>query len=123
LRFIPCDWNASHLLDPVVEPLENDEPKWRSGCDKMRLKFVIQRNILFSSIALMTGFGALTVLATLEWIANADATEATYPLRIWSSFVISFYNILSVTSIHFMTTGWLPDFIKKDWSDVIIIRA
>jgi len=83
------------------------------GATTPRITAVIHRNIIFSSIALSTGFLALVALATLEWIANADGTAATQPLRIWASFAIAFDNIISVLCIHRMTNGWLPSAIRQ----------
>ena len=55
-----------------------------------KLDRVIRRNIVFSLIALTSGFVALTILAILEWIANEIQSHAGDYLRVWASFTIAF---------------------------------
>jgi hypothetical protein len=74
---------------------------------------VVRRNIIFSSIAMASCGIGLCTLAGLEWVANNDGTAATEHLRIWASFAIAFDNMIGVTAIHCMTSGWLPTPIRK----------
>jgi hypothetical protein len=68
---------------------------------------VIRRNIIYSSIALVSCIMAATILTTLEWIVNADESQEQAHLRIWASFSVCFDNFIGVSMMHCMTKGWL----------------
>jgi hypothetical protein len=73
------------------------------------MKRMIRRNILVSSIALLSCMIGLITLCVLEWIANTQGQGTTTDaIRIWASFAIAFDNMIGVTTLHFMTSGWLP---------------
>jgi len=83
------------------------------GTVKSQISNVIRRNIIFSSIALTSGFVGLVTLSILEWVANEDPSGNSDDLRIWASFTIAFDNFIGVAAIHGMTTGWLPRIVQR----------
>lgn len=78
-----------------------------------RMSILVRRNIILSSVALVSGFVGLVTLSILEWIANEDQTGNSAHLRIYASFAIAFDNFIGVAVIHGMTSGWLPTVVQK----------
>ena len=75
---------------------------------------VIRHNIIFSSLALTSALIGLTVFAACMWVALEDGTLRTDYLRIWGLFVVGgFDNVIGVSAVHSMTSGWIPSFILK----------
>jgi hypothetical protein len=74
---------------------------------------VIRRNIIYSSIALASCLIAATILATMEWIANGEGAENQAHLRIWASFSVCFDNLIGVSMMHCMTSGWMSTSCRK----------
>lgn len=78
-----------------------------------QLNRVIRRNLLFSSLALISTFVCLNTMAVVMWIARSDGSDETDYLREFGLFSISIDNWLGIVLAHMMTSAWLPSFIRK----------
>jgi hypothetical protein len=78
-----------------------------------RLRSVIQKNMIFSTVALAGGSLSLICFSTLMWIAVADGTPETYYLRFWALFSITFDSTIGIIAVHAMTNGWQPNILQN----------
>jgi hypothetical protein len=88
-----------------------------------KLRAVIRKNMIFSSIALVGGSVSLISLATLMWIAIADGTPDTYYLRFWALFGISFDSVIGIIAVHAMTSGWQPTVLSNLFKKGVLTTA
>jgi hypothetical protein len=78
-----------------------------------QLNAMIRKNLIFSSLAMLSAFLCLNFEAGVMWIARDDGTSNADQLREWGLFIISIDNWVGIFLIHCMTSAWLPSFFRR----------
>lgn len=78
-----------------------------------QLQRVIRKNLVWSSLALVSSFVCLNAEAVVMWIARTDQSAQSDYLREFGLFNISIDNWFGIVLTHMMTSAWLPSFIRK----------